>query len=618
MDLAYWSTFVEVRRDAAAAFATLAMNGELSCCLVCLWKIIILLEANLEALSSAGTLGALLALIATNNRDNDAQVHRDAATALSHLVTLDDIKYRLVKAPDGINALFSLCRSMNNEVKRAGLSTISKLAESHDLKSAIVSNGGLAHLYALTSMKDEATRRQASKLLKMISCYTPIHEQFVSTKQVIRQTVTLLLDCQDLETRRDMIEIVTNVASTKERQNALADSGVLGPLLVHLDPVHSSLETIVLVIRCLYTLSSSTKVQQMMIAEGIVQRLGGIIFDELGEIREFQERRRANEVSAYKNIPVWKAKSNSKLPLEDEALRLGLSIFVHLSTHRSNTPKLLEADFLIKLLDKTIYKSRDKRVRRPVGKIINNLVERPKSNQESLHPNLFGRAMLSALTTFLTGEDYELKILAAHYISNVAVYTEAKKTLGKDEEILEHLVLLCNPVNSEINEWVSRALAELTEDKANFDILCGFGCIPALISVITPRVKNRKVSLEAIRALANLSCKEDLRDQIVSNGALGYLLSFSRSGTGLTKMYVLATLTNLEDDAAALRIQTVFRGFASRRKVGVGFGMGKRLSKLLPITHEKNEDTQSPEHALKPFQNTLEENHHQHEPTEKP
>ena len=51
VDLAYWSTFLEVRRDAAAAFATLSMN-----------------EDNLDVLSQAGALGALLALVGVSNR----------------------------------------------------------------------------------------------------------------------------------------------------------------------------------------------------------------------------------------------------------------------------------------------------------------------------------------------------------------------------------------------------------------------------------------------------------------------------------------------------------------------------------------------------------------------
>ena len=89
VDLAYWSTFLEVRRDCAAAFATLSMN-----------------EANLQVLSQAGALGALLALIGVGNNRNDSQVHRNAATALSHLVKLNDIKFRLLKSPNGLKALF--------------------------------------------------------------------------------------------------------------------------------------------------------------------------------------------------------------------------------------------------------------------------------------------------------------------------------------------------------------------------------------------------------------------------------------------------------------------------------------------------------------------------------
>ena len=61
VDLAYWSTFLEVRRDCAAAFATLSMN-----------------PANLQILSQAGVLGALLALVGTTgSRKPDQQVQRD-------------------------------------------------------------------------------------------------------------------------------------------------------------------------------------------------------------------------------------------------------------------------------------------------------------------------------------------------------------------------------------------------------------------------------------------------------------------------------------------------------------------------------------------------------------
>ena len=99
VDLSYWSTFLEVRRDCAAAFATLSMN-----------------PANLETLSEAGVLGAVLALVGVGGGKVDQQVQRDAATALSYLVSLDDIKTRLLQAPDGLRSLFFMAKSQHVSV----------------------------------------------------------------------------------------------------------------------------------------------------------------------------------------------------------------------------------------------------------------------------------------------------------------------------------------------------------------------------------------------------------------------------------------------------------------------------------------------------------------------
>ena len=122
VDLAYWSTFLEVRRDCAAAFATLSMN-----------------PANLQVLSQAGVLGALLALVGTTgSRKPDQQVQRDAATALSYLVGLDEIKLRLLQAPDGLKSLFYMARSQYVTVKRAAVKTLCNLASLDEAKVAIV------------------------------------------------------------------------------------------------------------------------------------------------------------------------------------------------------------------------------------------------------------------------------------------------------------------------------------------------------------------------------------------------------------------------------------------------------------------------------------------------
>jgi hypothetical protein len=80
-------------------------------------------------------------------------VHRDAAVALSQLITLDDIKLRLLKAPDGLKALVFMTRSPNLSVKRAAAKALINLSSLEVAQEAIVRAGGLRFLFALTSIR---------------------------------------------------------------------------------------------------------------------------------------------------------------------------------------------------------------------------------------------------------------------------------------------------------------------------------------------------------------------------------------------------------------------------------------------------------------------------------
>ena len=68
-----------------------------------------------------------------------------------------------------------------------------------------------------------------------------------------------------------------------------------------------------------------------------------------------------------------------------------------------------------------------------------------------------------------------------------------------------------------------------------------------------------------------LPSNETLKAEIVRSGGLGYLISMSKSAQGLAKMYAIATLTNLEHDTAATRIQICFvASWAAERFGGSG------------------------------------------------
>ena len=72
-----------------------------------------------------------------------------------------------------------------------------------------------------------------------------------------------------------------------------------------------------------------------------------------------------------------------------------------------------------------------------------------------------------------------------------------------------------------------------------------------------------------------------VRSKMIGNNALGYLISMSKTGKGLEKMYALATLTNLAHDTAALRIQMAFRGFVARKSTE------KRKTKWRSVSQKK-------------------------------
>jgi len=91
IDLAYWSNFVEVRRDTAAALAALSMNSD-----------------NLSMMARAGTLGAVLALIGDGSRNarTDGECIRDATLALAQIVKVREINERFLINPRGLDVIF--------------------------------------------------------------------------------------------------------------------------------------------------------------------------------------------------------------------------------------------------------------------------------------------------------------------------------------------------------------------------------------------------------------------------------------------------------------------------------------------------------------------------------
>lgn len=152
IDLAYWSTFVEVRRDAAAAFVALSSE-----------------EDNLHNLSRGGALGALLALMGAAGQGAqgglDPECRRDAALAVARLCKLDDVKERLLSSPHGLETVLEMVCDEDQRVKRAALQIVERLCSLRDTCVAVVEELGLRDLAPQLNAGDHAVRLRAAHVL---------------------------------------------------------------------------------------------------------------------------------------------------------------------------------------------------------------------------------------------------------------------------------------------------------------------------------------------------------------------------------------------------------------------------------------------------------------------
>jgi hypothetical protein len=191
------------------------------------------------------------------------------------------------------------------------------------------------------------------------------------------------------------------------------------------------------------------------------------------------------------------------------------------------------------------------------------------------HQDMVAKGSLNVLAQYLRGEDYELRCDAAAALSHMSVSDELKIPICQ-ANVLPDLLSLIELNDNALIMHVARTVAELADVPENEEVLFSAGVLEVLVKLIAPSMHHSEARLESVRALSSLSSSEHAKKEIVGNAALGHLISLSKSGKGLEKMYALATLTNLAHDTAALRIQMAFRGFVARKMARKKLGFVKK------------------------------------------
>ncbi|ETW07272.1 hypothetical protein, variant 1 [Aphanomyces invadans] len=229
VDIAYWSTFSEVRRDAAAAFATLSKNA-----------------ANLEILAQAGGLGAALALLHGAKTHMDLCVLRDASDTLFQLVQLSSIQVKLLNAPNGIASVFALLRVADVHVKRTALRILLQMLSLPDAAAILVKCGGfclvLHLLRTVATRKDTKLKQLAALLLKRLAAPERNKDVVADEPEIAKMLCQLVQDPYldtDVAFRRDLLEALVLLAQDRRAARHFVEFNIVPSLLLLLaSPPH--------------------------------------------------------------------------------------------------------------------------------------------------------------------------------------------------------------------------------------------------------------------------------------------------------------------------------------------------------------------------------------------
>ena len=191
IDLAHYSTFVEVRRDCAAAFATLSQNAD-----------------NAVILRDCGIVSALIALA---KEVKDAETLTDALCAIKNLCTDKSVKESLLKSDEVKSSLYRLSLSLKADVKRSALGVLYVFAEGAGSLSLMTSECFKVLLRCLGD-KDEKSRRRAARILYRMSLCRG-SKALIGTVGYLRFIGRVLIDSRDSVLKEELLQFVLSLVS---------------------------------------------------------------------------------------------------------------------------------------------------------------------------------------------------------------------------------------------------------------------------------------------------------------------------------------------------------------------------------------------------------------------
>lgn len=163
-------------------------------------------------MSRSGALGAILCLL---NKKNDSTVHKDALIALSRLVSLDEIKIRILNCPEKLSSIFHLRNSPSVEVTRLFVSIISRLCELENIRSQLLEEGVADAIYDTLETRDEITSRLNTQIFKMLS-ENEVGKVKLCKKRYFDKISEVLMSSYDIMVKNNIFDYLINISCNEK------------------------------------------------------------------------------------------------------------------------------------------------------------------------------------------------------------------------------------------------------------------------------------------------------------------------------------------------------------------------------------------------------------------
>ena len=275
IDVAFWSPFKEVRRDAAEAFASLCAHRTCSRVLGLVGSDVPAYHGCVRAADELGgsapmamALGALLQLIVVTDPNNDVSIICKASTALASLVRVESVAQRLVESPEGIQHTLHLLRLSNLTANRNGIHIVSVVADLPEAPGAIVDAGGMRALMPVLNSSDRRVRQGVLATAVKLAASVLLPSR-ISDSSTLYRTLELFEAAKKPELRVCLLDLIVQLASNPDVRPRLVAAGVL-KTLGNLMSTATSVAVLCQVMTCLQRLCLTPEVQPHVIDAPIV------------------------------------------------------------------------------------------------------------------------------------------------------------------------------------------------------------------------------------------------------------------------------------------------------------------------------------------------------------